>query len=105
MIDKGQVKDCEMYSAFYDPFRTEDSGLARILKENKVTDVFVAGLAFDFCVKATAEHACEEGYKTYVIENATKAVFPDKWDDIVKELQEKGVEMISWDGDKLTSGH
>ncbi len=101
VIDKGKVQDREMYSAFYDPFKHEDSGLASMLWVNGVTHVYVVGLAFDYCVKATAEHAAEEGYTTYVIEDATKAVFPDKWDETVKGLEAKGVKIIKSDGEEL----
>ncbi|KAK3191857.1 NAD(+) salvage pathway protein [Lecanicillium sp. MT-2017a] len=101
VVDKGKVQDREMYSAFYDPFRHEDSGLASMLWVNGVTHVYVVGLAFDYCVKATAEHAAEEGYTTYVVGDATKAVFPDKWEDTVKELEAKGVTMITSDAEEI----
>lgn len=90
-----------MYSAFYDPFRVSDSGLADRLRAAGVTDVFVVGLAADFCVKATAEHALDEGFRTYVVEDATKPVFPEKWDENRLALLSKGVKLISSSGEDI----
>lgn len=90
-----------MYSAFYDPFRVSESGLGDLLKKEGVTHVFVVGLASDFCVKATAEHAVDEGYETYIVEEATKPVIPDAWEKCREGIIAKGVKMISVDGDEV----
>lgn len=101
VIDKGQDERVEMYSAFYDPFRVSDSGLGGRLKNEGVTDVFVVGLASDFCVKATAEHAVDQGYETYIVEEATKPVMPDQWEKCREGIIAKGVKMVSIDGDEV----
>lgn len=47
VVEKGQRREVEMYSAFYDPLekpRISDSGLAGVLREKGVTDVFVVGM-------------------------------------------------------------
>ncbi|KGQ07669.1 Nicotinamidase [Beauveria bassiana D1-5] len=95
VLDKGTRVDREMYSAFWDPFGESDSGLAGLLRDAGVTDVYVVGLAFDYCVRATAEHAAEAGFTTVVLEDATKAVFPDTWNNVVAELQSKNVHVVS----------
>jgi nicotinamidase-related amidase len=104
VVEKGQRKEVEMYSAFYDPLerpRISDSGLAGALKEKGVTDVFVAGLAFDYCVRYTAVDAAKEGFKTYVIGEGTKAVDGAGWEKVKEELKEKGVEVVSLDGEEV----
>jgi len=101
IVEKGQDCRVEMYSALYDPFRVSDSGLVATLKESGITHVFVAGLAFDYCVKCTAEDAAAEGFVTYIIREATKAVDPTVWADIERELTEKGVIMIHADGKEI----
>lgn len=93
-----------MYSAFYDPLvnpRVSDSGLSKVLKEKGVTDVFVVGLAYDYCVKSTAADAAKEGFRTYVVEEGTKAVDPSTWDEIRKELKAKGVEVVRFGGEEV----
>ncbi|KAK2592185.1 NAD(+) salvage pathway protein [Conoideocrella luteorostrata] len=101
VIDKGQNESVEMYSAFYDPFHVSDSGLVHRLKDEGVTDVFVVGLASDFCVKATAEHALDEGFGSYIVEEATKPVMPDQWEECRQEIAEKGVKLISLEGPEI----
>ena len=101
IIDKGRDPRVEMYSAFYDPFRVEDSGLERTLRDAGVTHVYVVGLAADYCVKATAEHAVDEGFKTYIVEEGTKPVMPDTWPECRDQIIAKGVRMVSIDGDEV----
>ncbi|KAF4415573.1 hypothetical protein F53441_14619 [Fusarium austroafricanum] len=101
VIEKGQDERVEMYSAFYDPFRVSDSGLAGMLREENVTDVFVVGLAGDYCVKATAEDAVKEGYTTWIVNEGTKPVMPDNWEECKKGMEEKGVKFTSISGDAV----
>ncbi|KAF4982583.1 hypothetical protein FZEAL_1815 [Fusarium zealandicum] len=102
VVEKGQDERLEMYSAFYDPFKLCDTGLAAMLREQYVTDVYVVGLAADYCVKATAEHAVEEGYRTWIVEEGTKPVMPDKWDECKRDIQAKGVNFTSMDGEAVS---
>jgi nicotinamidase/pyrazinamidase len=55
----------------------ESTPLARLLDDAKVTEVYVVGLAFDYCVAATAKDSVLAGYRTTVIRNATRAVAAD----------------------------
>jgi nicotinamidase-related amidase len=101
IIDKGMDARVEMYSAFYDPFRVCDSGLAERLRREQITHVYVVGLAADYCVKATAEHAAAEGFTTFIVDEATRPVMPDKWEACSKEITAKGIEIISIDGPQV----
>lgn len=94
-------KEVEMYSAFYDPLerpRCSDSGLKDLLRERGVSDVFVVGLAFDYCVRATAVDACKEGFRTWVVREGTRAVEPGKWEEVEGELRELGVQVVGVEG-------
>lgn len=104
VVEKGQDKRVEMYSAFADPFENpcvSKSGLAKLLHEAEVTDVFVAGLAADYCVRYTALDSAKEGFKTRVIGEATRAVDPSSMDIILKEYNEAGVIVIAKDDESL----
>ncbi|KIL93091.1 Nicotinamidase [Fusarium avenaceum] len=101
VIEKGQDEGVEMYSAFYDPFRVSDSGLSVMLVEQEITDVFVVGLAGDYCVKATAEDAVQEGYTTWIVDEGTKPVMPDKWEECKKGMEEKGIKFTSITGNAV----
>lgn len=101
VIEKGQVAEVEMYSAFYPPLvnpRVGDSGLAAVLREAGVTDVYVVGLAADYCVGSTAEDARKEGFETVIVEEGTRAVEPETWEAKKKELEGKGVRIVSMNG-------
>ncbi|PHH93210.1 hypothetical protein CDD83_10148 [Cordyceps sp. RAO-2017] len=101
VVDKGTDRRLEMYSAFYDPFRLVETGLAERLRAEAVTHVFVVGLAADFCVAATAEHARDEGFATYVVREATRPVYPDAWPASVQHVFDKGVRLVSVDGPEV----
>jgi nicotinamidase-related amidase len=104
VVEKGQVKEVEMYSAFYDPLekpRISDSGLAGVLREKGVTDVYCVGLAFDYCVKCTAVDAAKEGFKTYIVREGTRSVDPATVGALEGELKNKGVEIVSLDGEEV----
>ncbi|CAK7231058.1 NAD(+) salvage pathway protein [Sporothrix curviconia] len=115
VIEKGTNKDVEMYSAFYDPFtnpRVSDSGLAELLKSppassatgpplKPITHVYVVGLAADYCVRCTALDSFKEGFVTYIVEEATRAVDAGGWPLRRDELEAAGVQIVSIDGPEV----
>lgn len=104
VIKKGTDARVEMYSAFYDPFespRVVDSGLARALRDRGVTHVYVVGLAFDYCVSATAKDAAKEGFVTYVVEEGTRAVDAAGWEKCKEGLGHVGVKVVSMGGEEV----
>ena len=95
-----------MYSAFAAPFsspKVSDSGLAGLLREKGVTHVFCAGLAADYCVRATAVDAAKEGFETVVVREATKGVEQGEEADrkLEEELGKHGVRMVGVDGPEI----
>lgn len=95
-----------MYSAFYPPLshpRVGDSGLANLLRENGITDVYCVGLAADYCVGATAADAAKEGFRTWIVDEATRAVMDGQWQKDKNNLSEirKGVTLVHIDGPEV----
>ncbi|HEV7174302.1 MAG TPA: nicotinamidase [Solirubrobacteraceae bacterium] len=90
IVDKGQARDLEGYSGF------EDTELERLLREHDVDTVHVAGLALDYCVKATALDAKRAGFDVIVHRDATRAVDvePGDGDRAVQELRAAGVKVV-----------
>ena len=74
VIRKGTDKNCDSYSGVLAADRKTPTGLAGYLKSRGVTTVFVCGLATDFCVAWTAQDAAAAGFKTYLIEDASRAI-------------------------------
>ncbi|KAK4167233.1 Pyrazinamidase/nicotinamidase [Cladorrhinum sp. PSN259] len=105
VIHKGLDPRVEMYSAFYSPLRepkVSDSGLSQMLHSEGITDVYVVGLAADYCVRCTAEDARSEGFETYIIEEGTRAVDPAAWEGWArKEVESRGVRVVSVEGEEV----
>ncbi|HTP23345.1 MAG TPA: nicotinamidase [Solirubrobacteraceae bacterium] len=90
VVDKGEASDREGYSGF------EGTDLERLLRERGVDAVDVAGLALDYCVKATALDARAAGFGVTVHRGATRAVevTPGDGERAVSELRAAGVEVV-----------
>ena len=90
VVDKGQAPDREGYSGF------EDTGLEQLLRDRGVDVVHVAGLALDYCVRATALDARRAGFDVVVHRDATRAVDaePGDGEQAVAELREAGVSVV-----------
>ncbi len=74
VIRKGRDRAIDSYSTFYENDRKTPTGLVGYLRELGLTRVFLAGLAFDFCVRYSAEDAKREGFSVVVVEDACRAI-------------------------------
>jgi nicotinamidase/pyrazinamidase len=74
VFKKGTDARVDSYSGFFDNDHASATGLAMYLREAGVEEVWVCGLATDYCVKATALDACAEGFATTVYTPACRAV-------------------------------
>ncbi len=94
-VYKGSHKRVDSYSGFFDNAKKGFTDLDEYLKANSVTDVYVVGLAADFCVKFTALDSIFLKYNTYFVKDLTKAVFPENIEiSTYKALREAGVEIL-----------
>ena len=71
---KGTNPEIDSYSAFFDNGHRKSTGLADYLRGRGITTVHVAGLAADYCVYFSALDALREGFTTFLIEDATRAI-------------------------------
>lgn len=94
---KGSDPEVDSYSGFFDNGKRHDTGLGAWLKERGVADVFVCGLATDYCVKFTALDAAGLGLTTYLVEDACRGVELSEGDieRALVELREAGVRIVS----------
>jgi len=74
VLRKGTRRTIDSYSAFYENDRRTPTGLVGYLRERNIAQVFVAGLAFDFCVRYSAEDAVHAGFNAVVIEDACRGI-------------------------------
>ena len=107
-LHKGMDKEVEMYSAFSDSFGNLTAGtggvshdLTAVLSDRGITEVFVVGLAGDYCVNFTALSSAQAGFKTYVIEEGQRCVDPGAWNDVKVEFEKAGVQVVSVDSEEV----
>ena len=74
VIRKGFHKDVDSYSAFTEADGKTTTGLAAYLQARGIKQLFLAGLATDFCVAWSALDARKAGFETYVIEDACRGI-------------------------------
>lgn len=74
VLRKGYHHEIDSYSAFFENDRETPTGLAAYLRERGFTRIFVAGLAFDFCVRYSVEDAQRMGFAAIVIEDACRGI-------------------------------
>jgi nicotinamidase/pyrazinamidase len=90
VITKGSHPDKEAYSGFH------GTELAKILRQKGVKRVVLCGLATDYCVRATAHDALQEGFEVVVLEDAIRGVEvnPGDCQRAIEELRQAGVQMV-----------
>jgi nicotinamidase/pyrazinamidase len=90
---KGTDAEVDSYSGFFDNEHRRATGLGDYLKERGVTDVFIAGLATDYCVKFSALDARMLGFNTTVVADACRGVEVHEGDTAraIEEMAAAGV--------------
>jgi len=74
VLRKGADPRIDSYSTFYENDRTTPTGLIGYCRERGFSRVFLAGLAYDFCVRYSAEDARREGFAVFVVEDACRGI-------------------------------
>jgi nicotinamidase/pyrazinamidase len=77
ILRKGIHRTIDSYSTFYENDRKTPTGLVGYLRERGFRRIFLAGLAFDFCVRYSAEDASREGFEVIVVEDACRGIDVD----------------------------
>lgn len=77
IVRKGGTQQVDSYSAFIEADQTTSTGLAGNLRERGIDTLVLCGLALDFCVAWSALHARREGFATYVVLDACRAIDTD----------------------------
>jgi nicotinamidase/pyrazinamidase len=103
VFQKGTDPAIDSYSGFFDNGHRKSTGLGDWLKAKGVADVYVCGLATDYCVKFTALDARQLGFNVSVVEDACRGVNlkPTDSADAIAAMRNAGVKVIrSADTDK-----
>lgn len=94
---KGTDPNIDSYSGFFDNGHRQATGLGEYLRERGVTDVYIVGLATDYCVKFTALDALQLGFRTHLIEDACRGVNlqPGDVERAITEMRTAGAEIVT----------
>ena len=95
-FNKGVDPAIDSYSGFFDNGHKRATGLGDYLRAQGVTDVFVVGLATDYCVKWTALDAKQLGFDTTVVLDACRGVNlkPGDVDRAIEEMKAAGITLM-----------
>ncbi len=95
IIRKGMHPGIDSYSAFFENDKTTSTGLGGYLRAQNIKRVFCVGLAYDYCVRFTAEDAMKEQFDTVVIKDACRAIdMNNSAADATGSFDDLGIAMI-----------
>lgn len=99
MVRKGMDPRVDSYSTFRNNWdedaRRPATGLAGYLRERGVEEVWVAGLARDFCVLWSAEDAADAGFGVHVLWDLTRPVDPGSEHRVRAALTGCGAQIVA----------
>ena len=95
-IDAILLKGTENTDDGYSAFEAQNQDLAQLLKDKGVDELYITGLATDYCVKASALDAVNSGLDTTVITDAIAGVELEDGDSekALEEMSEAGVRLM-----------
>lgn len=92
VFHKGTDEGIDSYSAFFDNGHLKATGMGDYLKEHGITDLYIAGLTTDYCVKFSVLDALHLGFRAHVIQDACKPVnlSPNDEEKALAEMKKAG---------------
>lgn len=96
VFHKGTDPTIDSYSTFFDNARRKKTGLEEYLHSKKIKDIYVVGVATDYCVLYSVLDAVERGFNTYVIQDGCKGIdlAPGDVDKAFQMMREAGAHLI-----------
>lgn len=96
IFHKGVDKSMDSYSTFFDNGHRRSTGLDFFLRQKKITDLYIAGLTTDYCIKYSVLDALELGFNTFVFQDACRPVElqPGDGEKALQEMRDKGAHII-----------
>lgn len=92
VVHKGMDAFVDSYSAFFDNRKLKSTGLDAYLKQHRVTEIYLVGVALDYCVLYTALDALDLGYRLFVIVDGCKELM-DK-EGPLEQIRQKGGRLV-----------
>ena len=89
-FDKGCNKDKEQYSGF-EGMNTAEQSLGEILELLDTTDIYVCGIATEYCVRNTCEDLQKAGYRVHLLKNCLAYTDYSGHLKALEEMSSKGI--------------
>ena len=96
VFHKGTERNIDSYSTFFDNAHRRHTGLAYYLEKRGIDDVYLMGLALDYCVKYSALDARHLGLNTFVIIDGCRGIElePGDVDRALEEMKQAGATIL-----------
>jgi len=96
VFHKGIDPRIDSYSTFFDNAHRRSTGLADYLKDRAIKDIYLLGLALDYCVKYSALDARQLGLNTHVVLDGCRGIDlqPGNLDRAVDEMKRVGATIL-----------
>ena len=97
ILRKGCNPKIDSYSAFFENDKNTTTGLEGYLIKKEIKQLYLCGLAFDYCVFYSALDGINLGFDVFVFQDLTKAIDLNNSKEIAKKtMTEKGVKQIDF---------
>jgi nicotinamidase/pyrazinamidase len=98
VFKKGIDPGIDSYSGFFDNARKRSTGLSEYLRDRSVDELFICGLATDYCVKFSALDSIDFGLRTRVVQDACRGVDLKPGDSAaaIAEMRKAGVSIVEF---------
>ena len=96
IFQKGTDPSIDSYSGFFDNGQRKATGLGEWLEQRGIKQLYVMGLATDYCVRATVLDARDLGYDVWLIEDGCRAVelAPGDGERAIADMRRAGVTIL-----------
>jgi len=97
VFHKGVERNIDSYSTFFDNAHRRHTGLADYLKKRSVKDIYLMGLALDYCVKYSVLDARQLGLNTHVILDGSRGIELERGDidRALDEMKRAGAALLT----------
>ena len=94
IFKKGMNIEVDSYSGFFENDHKTSTGLSKFLIDKKIDDIYLIGIAGEYCVGYSALDGSKEGFNTYIIEDGVAYMSEEGKKIINKKLLENNVNII-----------
>ena len=97
IIRKGYNPKIDSYSAFFENDKNTTTGLEGYLRKKEITQLYMCGLAFDYCVFYSALDGKNLGFDVFVFQDLTKSIDLGNSKKIAeKKMHEAGIKLLNF---------